>query len=346
MHSKRKNKSLTHVAVIAATACLLAACSSKPETADIQKDLAEVYACPIIELSDVKKVDGADVGGKLYDVAFTHTVSIKGGKEAAAKLFAEWSFLLSQVKPAQLEYEHIEDEVARRNSALRYNSGVVTGETKDDPAVKAAFERVQQMRNRMVAIMPCENMEVVTRLHSMRGTAEEAVNSGKQQIPVPIAIKISGSGRMGKAESGWHFTGMPNLTMVEIVSSEPMTYPSFKPLIAPPQAPTAAELDPPPAKLAAVDATPSDAAPAPVPQGPSFDCAKATTQIEKMICADPKLAQADAATVALYKTALAASVNPDGFKQGQTNWRKNVRDACADAACLSRAYQERQRELK
>ena len=67
MHPKTEHKSLSRVVIIAATACILAACSSKPETADIQKDLAEVYACPIIELSDVKKVDGADVGGKLYD---------------------------------------------------------------------------------------------------------------------------------------------------------------------------------------------------------------------------------------------------------------------------------------
>jgi uncharacterized protein len=43
---------------------------------------------------------------------------------------------------------------------------------------------------------------------------------------------------------------------------------------------------------------------------------------------------------------LAASVNPDCYKQGQANWRKSVRDACTDAACLSRVYQERLRELK
>ena len=71
-----------------ATTVTLAGCSSRPETADIQKDLAEAYACPILELSEVKKVDGA-ANGKSYDVAFTHTLSIKGGAEAAAKLFAE-----------------------------------------------------------------------------------------------------------------------------------------------------------------------------------------------------------------------------------------------------------------
>ena len=45
-----------------ATTVTLAGCSSQPETADIQKDLTEAYACPILELSEVKKVDGAANG--------------------------------------------------------------------------------------------------------------------------------------------------------------------------------------------------------------------------------------------------------------------------------------------
>lgn len=73
------------------TACL-AGCSSRPESGDIQKELSKVYDCPILELSDVKKVDGAE-NGKFYDVAFTHAVSIKGGADTAAKLFADWSRL-------------------------------------------------------------------------------------------------------------------------------------------------------------------------------------------------------------------------------------------------------------
>ena len=40
----------------------------------------------------MKKVDGAE-NGKFYDVAFTHAVSIKGGADTAAKLFADWSRL-------------------------------------------------------------------------------------------------------------------------------------------------------------------------------------------------------------------------------------------------------------
>ena len=70
----------------------LAGCSSRPESGDIQTELEKIYDCPILELSDVKKVDGA-ASGTFYDVAFTHTVSIKGGADAAAKLFADWSRL-------------------------------------------------------------------------------------------------------------------------------------------------------------------------------------------------------------------------------------------------------------
>ena len=61
-----KINSVTRAVAVLACAVGLTACSSKPETADIQKDLAEAYACPVIELSDVKKADGAAADGKLY----------------------------------------------------------------------------------------------------------------------------------------------------------------------------------------------------------------------------------------------------------------------------------------
>jgi hypothetical protein len=37
---------------------------------------------------------------------------------------------------------------------------------------------------------------------------------------------------------------------------------------------------------------------------------------------------------------LAASVNPDRYEQVLANWRKNVCDACTDAAWLSRVNQD------
>ena len=82
------------------------------------------------------------------------------------------------------------------------------------------------------------------------------------------------------------------------------------------------------------------------PTGPSFDCAKASTSVEKMICSSPELAAADARTVAAYKAALSASSNPEGIKQHQAQWRRAVRDVCTTPECVTTAYQQRLAELK
>ena len=188
-----------------ATTVTLAGCSSQPETADIQKDLTEAYACPILVLSEVKKVDGA-ANGKSYDVTFTHTMSIKGGAEAAAKLFAEWSHLAGQQLPAKMALEQAQ----------------ATGNVA---AITQAEQRLNAMDARLVQIMPCETLEAVTRLQVMRAKADEAVKTG--QNAAPVSIKVRGTGRMGKAESGWHFAGMPAFSTVEIVTAN-ATYPRFK----------------------------------------------------------------------------------------------------------------------
>ena len=209
---------------VAVVACLLsvAGCSSKPETADIQKDLAEAYACPVIELSDVKKIDGAAADGKLYDVSFTHTVSVKGGAEAAAKLFSEWSTLEAQVQPTQIALDKALFEADSRAA-----QGQLPGGRNADPEVRRLTQAKEQLASRLASLMPCETIEAVTRLQVMRSAAEEAAKSGQSQIGVPVAIKVRGAGRMGKAESGWHFAGMPAFSTVEIVTAN-ATYPRFK----------------------------------------------------------------------------------------------------------------------
>lgn len=209
------------VAVVACVVCLVA-CSSKPETADIHKDLAEAYACPVIELSDVKKADGAEADGKLYDVSFTHTVSVKGGAEAAAKLFSEWAYLEAQVQPTQIALDKALFEADSRAA-----QGQLPGGRNADPEVRRLTQAKEQLASRLASLMPCETIEAVTRLQVMRSAAEEAAKSGQSQIAVPVAIKVRGTGRMGKAESGWHFAGMPAFSTVEIVTAN-ATYPRFK----------------------------------------------------------------------------------------------------------------------
>ena len=74
----------------------------------------------------------------------------------------------------------------------------------------------------------------------------------------------------------------------------------------------------------------------------SFDCAKASTDIEKMICADPHLSQLDEHLGRLYPAAVAK--HPD-LKAAQQSWLRSQRNSCRDTACLSQAYQQRIAEL-
>ena len=69
---------------------------------------------------------------------------------------------------------------------------------------------------------------------------------------------------------------------------------------------------------------------------PAFNCAKAVTDVERLICTDRSLAAMD---VELSKR-VKASPNAN-TKAIQIQWLKDVRDACTDLSCLRDAYQIR-----
>lgn len=83
-------------------------------------------------------------------------------------------------------------------------------------------------------------------------------------------------------------------------------------------------------------------------QAASFDCAKAATKIEKMICGDAGLSKLDEELNVAYKTALqdekqatsTSSGQADTVKQAQKQWVKE-RNGCFDAGCVKRAYETR-----
>jgi len=91
----------------------------------------------------------------------------------------------------------------------------------------------------------------------------------------------------------------------------------------------------------------------------SFDCQKARSTTEKMICADAQLSQLDTQLAQTYHAALktltkrvkdvndflAPEVIP-ALIQEQKNWITYVRNICQDAACLREAYQARIELLK
>ena len=78
----------------------------------------------------------------------------------------------------------------------------------------------------------------------------------------------------------------------------------------------------------------------------SFDCAKAKTKIDKLVCGDPKLSELDEKLSGLYKKALDLSPVPEDSKDQQRDWVKGSRNTCKDAACLEEAYTSRISELE
>ncbi len=81
------------------------------------------------------------------------------------------------------------------------------------------------------------------------------------------------------------------------------------------------------------------------PESPSFDCAKASTNVEMMICTSPELASLDVKLATLYKATIAQAYDKASVKQQQIAWNRNVRAKCQDAKCIADEYSKRITEL-
>ncbi|MBT8549055.1 hypothetical protein G6721_01800 [Polynucleobacter paneuropaeus] len=77
---------------------------------------------------------------------------------------------------------------------------------------------------------------------------------------------------------------------------------------------------------------------------PSFDCAKASNNAEKMICGDRNLSKLDVQLSQAYSAARDKSADKAQLKSEQIAWVKTSR-ACPDTACLTKALQDRIKQL-
>lgn len=73
----------------------------------------------------------------------------------------------------------------------------------------------------------------------------------------------------------------------------------------------------------------------------SFDCAKASSRQEKLICGDQQLSAADEELARAYRKALDLSPDKEGLKKQQQSWIKTGRDACTDTVSMLAAYKDR-----
>ncbi len=73
----------------------------------------------------------------------------------------------------------------------------------------------------------------------------------------------------------------------------------------------------------------------------SFDCDKAVTVPERLICSDRGLSILDSAVSKAYQRHLAETQDPRALRTEQRNWIRDVRDQCDDVSCLIEAYSQR-----
>lgn len=83
----------------------------------------------------------------------------------------------------------------------------------------------------------------------------------------------------------------------------------------------------------------------PAAQGASFDCGKAGTKVEHIICDDPELSKLDEVLNAAYKVALQDQSKASKIKREQKQWMKE-RSYCSDTDCMEITYRSRIDELK
>jgi uncharacterized protein YecT (DUF1311 family) len=81
-------------------------------------------------------------------------------------------------------------------------------------------------------------------------------------------------------------------------------------------------------------------------QHAGFDCAKAVTPVEKMICSDDRLSELDGSMGLLYKKVMEKSPAPDDEKERQRTWIQEWRNSCKNSSCLKKAYTQRISELE
>lgn len=76
-------------------------------------------------------------------------------------------------------------------------------------------------------------------------------------------------------------------------------------------------------------------------QAASFDCAKAASLIEKIICSDPTTSKMDSDLGSAYKSAMDKTADKAALKQEQRLWLKTKLNTCKDTNCLLDAYPQR-----
>lgn len=75
--------------------------------------------------------------------------------------------------------------------------------------------------------------------------------------------------------------------------------------------------------------------------GASFDCIKATRQIEKIVCSNEELSRLDEQLSVVYERSILTTTSPAVLKDEQRRWLREQRDVCVNIPCTKDVYENR-----
>jgi uncharacterized protein len=77
----------------------------------------------------------------------------------------------------------------------------------------------------------------------------------------------------------------------------------------------------------------------------ALDCSRAKTNVEKLLCSNPRLAEADERLAFAFRGAIRRGADSKALMEAQGVWIREARDVCNDVECMLRAYEERISDL-
>jgi uncharacterized protein len=83
----------------------------------------------------------------------------------------------------------------------------------------------------------------------------------------------------------------------------------------------------------------------PAPVMAALDCSRAKTNVEKLLCSNPRLAEADDRMAFAFRGAIRRGADPKMLMEAQRAWIHDARDVCNDVECILKAYEERISDL-
>lgn len=309
----------------------------KEEVVPVQRPAVQPpvgVACPS---SAIVAAAGKTDGKESYDGTNNASRSIVSGKEAAAggrDRDAEAAFLAACRVPVpagdgKAALLHAD---AKYNLARHYASLAEEGAAERDELLKRAGTLLEHSLAVYQSHLGQSSEKVRFSLQAIAAIREQP------QPPAAPQERVAAVSRPGMPEAGKPLARAPEKPSATVE-------PARKTVPTPPAPRLPEKPDVVPSPRAAPTAEPPGTAAGSAHARPSFDCAKARSTPERLICSDDELAREDSELARIYARAKREAADPAAFQRvSDREWRRREAE-CRTRECLLDWYAQRRRQL-